>query len=318
MGELRVRQCLSVNGIGARLVGQQQGGAGLRGGRAQVKCPPDVTGARQPAGGDHREIVGHTDGGQQRVQRLLPRSSPGIERAAVPAGLGPLHHQHVGAGTHGDPGLVERGDRDCCEHTARAQPGEGLRRRAAERERRHLGCGVGDHVDLGVPGVVVGVGLAGRGAEALGQRRELFSIAVESGGSGQRRLRHKEIHTNRPGGRGANSGDTVGELLRGQVAGRQEAQPAGVGHRRRQGRGAGSARHRRPDDGDRQIGQAEHQPASSGIDRSGWGSDRFGRLGPSTAAPNGLVRIWRATALTSSRVTPSISASVLEMVRYSP
>ncbi len=83
----------------------------------------------------------------------------------------------------------------------------------------------------------------------------------------------------------------------------------------------GEAGHSQPADQHASSGQSIHrshgtdQPATA---RSGWGSDLLVRYGPSTAAPNGLVSSRRATALTSSRVTSSISDSVSSMVRCSP
>ena len=75
----------------------------------------------------------------------------------------------------------------------------------------------------------------------------------------------------------------------------------------------GEAGHSQPTDQHASSRESVHRPHVTdqpAMVRIGCGSDFLVRYGPSTAAPNGLFSSWRATALTSSRVTSSISASV--------
>ena len=79
-----------------------------------------------------------------------------VERAAMPTGRRALHRNSVDAAGHrGRLRLGKRGHGADGRDARVAQPLALLGTRQAERERRHLGPQVEQHVDLGRPGVVV-------------------------------------------------------------------------------------------------------------------------------------------------------------------
>ena len=87
--ELGMPQSRPVRLVGSGLVGQQQRGADLGGGRSPAQHTSDVFGGPQPAGGDQRNVVRVADAIEQLGQRLVPGSMSGANVPRCPPAFGP-------------------------------------------------------------------------------------------------------------------------------------------------------------------------------------------------------------------------------------
>ena len=156
------------------------------------------------------------------------------------------------------PGLGDRGDGDRGQHASAGHLAEHLGARAPERERDDVGSGIQHQVDLLLPVVVLPSGLAELSAETSSLGFQGATVGIERSRFRLVRLDDEQVHPEWRR-RGRSHGIHLGShRIRGLVAGSQEAEATGPGHRGSQGGGGRTTRHGRPHDGQRQVAHVEH------------------------------------------------------------
>ena len=270
-GELRVLQGCTVHGGGACFRAEQQGRADLHGVRTGGAQRPGLA-RRGNAAGRYQFNAGSQPGPgllHQLRQRLGCRFGGRVEAAAVSPGVGALQAEHAGTGGGGQFGFGNRGDRDRNGRSGVGQGGKHRRGRQPEGKGHHRHPQPVHQLQFGVPAVGIGrvrqrqqVGrILPRQLPAVGQGGSQVSGRAVPGHSvpGWHRagcvgnVRHKEVDPERaassPAGKVPGGGDLGFQRFGGFVAGGQEAQSAGVGHRCGQRRGGGAAGHGSPHHG---------------------------------------------------------------------
>jgi hypothetical protein len=200
----------------------------------------------------------------QHGQRRGRRQDGGVEDAAVAARLRALDAERVDSGRDGQPGLVRVGDRadrvrthapEPCQDVGRGQPeGEGD---DGHRVRHELMDLLGPEVgvrEVGLWQVDAGRGRLGR--QRLAVPRDRVRL--------RDRLRNEHVHTEqRPVARQLPHLLDLRAHGRGrQIAGREEAEPAGPADRRGELRGRRTSGHRSLDDTESQVSELERHQGS--------------------------------------------------------
>ena len=167
------------------------------------------------------------------------------EGRPVTAGLASLQHERVGSGGLRDARLREVGHRHPDLGAAARERGDHLRARAAEGERDDGHPFVGEHLQLRIPSVVVEPRLGRLDVLRLAQPLDVRAhrLLVDVGAAG-----HEEVDavgSRRPLPQGV---DVRSQHVGAEVAGGEEAEPAGLADRGRERGRRRAARERREHD----------------------------------------------------------------------
>ena len=233
---------------GARLRREHERGTELHRDGAGAQDGRDRGPVGDAARRDQVDRVSARDEPEQREQPDVLAVGLVEEASPVPTALGALHHEDVGPGRDGLPGLLEVGDRHPDVDARRLQACHVRTGRTAERERHDCDA-LGDReLELVVPAVVVEARLAEGDAEPLRLVPQRLGVGGERLGVDPRRRRREDVEPEWRAGSRAHRPDLVAHGVVAPISGREEAETAGLADRDGERRGRRAAGHRGLDD----------------------------------------------------------------------
>jgi len=260
----------AVGRVGRGLRAEDERGAHLHRVGTQRQRGGDAGAVHDAAGGDQRQAGLPRQQAHQRQGADPVVAALRVENPAMAAGLDALGDQCIDPRGLGQRRFRRRGDAGHQADAGALQRSDGRRRGQAEVEAHHRRALVQQHLEHRRIGQEASVYLAQcgwrRGVELGEQRPQVVQPGRLPRGVGLRGRVAEQVDVERPRGQRAGFADQRSCLLRGVGAHAQRAQPAGLGHRRRQA-GRGDAGHRRLDDRmfyAQQGGEARTHGVSSG------------------------------------------------------